>query len=234
MNKKYSFWLSLIVAMSTMCSLMANLICGRTGYFGPFVAGMGVFYFPIIYVLSDIVSEVYGYGVSRKVAWWTNLCNVIFVAGILLVATIVPPTPWALESDAAIKLLLIGTDGATGMIRVVVAGVIGAVLGGWANDCVFQWMKHRDGLKGFWKRKLLSSLVGEIVDTTLFITLAFYGTPVWASLMYFVQFGLKYTVEVLTCPLAGWLAVKLRSIEGEDVFEDRNDFNIFGIRKQQK
>lgn len=211
---------------------MANLICGRTGYFGPFVAGMGVFYFPIIYVLSDIVSEVYGYGVSRKVAWWTNLCNVLFIAGILLVAALVPPTPWALESDAAIKLLLIGTDGATGMVRVVVAGVIGAVLGGWANDVVFQWMRHRDGIKGFWKRKLLSSLAGEIVDTTLFITLAFYGTPVWASLMYIVQFSLKYVVEVITCPLAGWLAGKLREVEGEEAFEDRNEFNIFGLRKR--
>ena len=230
--KRYSFWLCLITALSTLVSLMANLISGRVGFFGPYIAPMGVYFFPIIYVLSDVVSDVYGYGVSRKVAWWTNLCNLLFVGGILAVICTNTPAPWSVDSDNALKLLLIGTDGVSGMLRVTIAGVIGAVLGGWANDIVFQIMRHRDGIEGFWKRKLASSIVAEFVDTAVFITLAFLGTPAWGLAMYIVQFILKYSVEVLTCPLAGLLARNLRNVEGTDVFEDRNNFNIFGMKKR--
>ena len=236
--KRYSFWLCLITALSTLVSLMANLISGRVGFFGPFVAPMGVYFFPIIYVLSDITSEVYGYGVSRKVAWWTNLCNLLFVGGILAVICTNTPAPWSMESDDALKLLLIGTDGVSGMLRVTLAGVIAAVLGGWVNDIIFQAMKHAQVEKmghmtqDFWKRKLVSSLGGEAVDTLVFITLAFLGTPAWGIAMYIVQFILKYSVEAVTCPIASFLASKLYGVEGYSAFEDRNNFNIFGLRRK--
>lgn len=218
---RYSFALCLITAASTLFCLMANLISGRVGYFGPWIAPMGVFFFPIIYVLSDVTSDVYGYRTSRYVAWWTNICNVFFVAGILLVVTFNKPAPWSIESDKAIKLLLIGSDGAVGMVRIIVAGVIGAFLGGWTNDIVFQKFRQRDGVSKFYRRKLASSLVAEIVDTAVFITLGFIGTPAWSIAMYLVQFVLKYTVEVITSPVSKLLADKIRKIEGADVFEDR-------------
>lgn len=232
---KYTFALVLICAASTMFCLMANLISGRVGYFGPWIAPMGVFFFPFIYILSDITSDVYGYRISRYIAWWTNLCNILFVGGILLVVTINKPAPWSIDSDKAIKLLLIGGNGTSGMIRVMIAGIIGAVLGGWVNDIIFQVYRHRDGVEHFAKRKLLSSLGAEIVDTAVFITLAFSFTPAWSVAMYIVQFVMKYSVEIITEPLAHKLACYIRSIEGEEVFEDRNNFNLFGMyRKDEK
>lgn len=230
--KRYSFFVTLIAVASGCLALMANLISGRLGYFGPYIAPMGVFFFPLIYVLSDVTSEVYGYRVSRWIAWISALINVFFVAGIMIVVTINKPAPWCIETDNSIKTLLVGTSGISGMLRVSIAGIIASVLGGWINDIIFQYMKHRDGIKGFARRKFLSSFGAEIVDTFTFITLGFLFTQGWSIQMYLVQFVLKYVVEIITEPCAHLLANSLRKKEGVDVFEDRNKFNIFGFEKK--
>ena len=229
--RRYSFFVTLIAVASGCLALMANLISGRLGYFGPFIAPMGVFFFPLIYVLSDVTSEVYGYRISRWIAWISALINVFFVAGIMLVVSLNKPAPWCIDTDNAIKSLLVGTSGVSGMLRVSIAGIIGSVLGGWSNDVIFQYFRHKNGEKGFAKRKLLSSFCAEMVDTFTFITLGFLFTEGWSIQMYFVQFVLKYAVEVITEPVAKLLAESLRNREGSEVFEDRNKFNIFGFEK---
>ena len=122
--KKYSFFVTLIAVASTCLALMANLVSGRLGYFGNYVAPMGVFFFPLIYVLSDITSEVYGYRVSRYIAWISALINVFFVAGIMCVVSIVRPAEWCVDTDIAIKSILVGTSGVSGMLRISKAKVI--------------------------------------------------------------------------------------------------------------
>lgn len=118
-------------------------------------------------------------------------------------------------------------------VRVIVGSIIGAILAGWANDIIFQALKHKDGEKGFAKRKLLSSIAAESIDTVLFITIAFVGTRPFSEIlpMYIIQFILKYVVEVLTEPVAHFLSAKLKKFD-PDAFEDRNNFNIFGFVKK--
>ena len=228
MKKRYTSWLCFITGLSTVFCLAANLVSGRTGFFGPWVAPMGVFFFPFIYILSDVTSDVYGYRISRYIAWWTSLSNVLFTGLCLLIITVNTPAPWSVPLDEALKMIL------NTSVRVAIAGIIGAVLGGWTNDIIFQLFRHTDGTEHFIKRKLLSSLGAELVDTATFITLAFFGTPAWGIAMYVVQFILKYGVEVITSPLAKAFANNLRMIEGSDVFEDRNQFNIFGLERRVK
>lgn len=229
--KRYSFYVTLIAVASGCLALMANLVSGRLGFFGNWIAPMGVFFFPLIYVLSDVTSDVYGYRISRWIAWISALINIFFVAGILIVINAVRPAPWCMDTDSALRSLLIGTSGVSGMLRVSISGIIASVLGGWTNDIVFQYYRNLDGEKKFAKRKFLSSFVAEIVDTFVFITLAFSFSKGWAISMYIVQFILKYGVEVVTEPLAKFLADKLRKVEGSEVFENRNKFNIFGFEK---
>lgn len=233
--RRYSFNVVLIAGLSIVMGLAANLVSARLGFFGPWVAPMGVFFFPLVYVLSDVTSDVYGYRISRWIAWITLAANLIFVFSILFVINVVKSAPWCLDLDQAIRLVLVGTSGKSGMIRVMFAGLAGAVLGGWVNDIIFQQFRHIDGPnKGFAKRKLLSSFGAEIVDTIVFITLAFLGAEGWSITMYIVQFCMKYAVEVITEPLAHMAANKLRSVEQDDVFEDRNKFNIFGFERSSK
>ena len=232
--KRYSFMVVILTSLSITMQIAANLVSGRLGFFGQWIAPMGVFFFPFVYVISDITSDVYGYRISRWVAWITILAQVIFIGMIMAVLNIVKSVPFTLNLDEALRLILVGTSGTSGMLRVMLAGVVGAVLGGWVNDIIFQIYRHKDGTKGFLKRKLLSSLGAEITDTFVFITLAFVCTPSWSISMYIVQFILKYTVEVITSPIAKLCASKLRKIEGTEVFEDRNKFNVFGFEKRVK
>jgi uncharacterized integral membrane protein (TIGR00697 family) len=235
--KRYSFALVMLAMLSTVACLAANLISARTGYFFGQVAPMGVFFFPLIYVISDVISDVYGYRVSRFVAWFTLLSNIIFTFGILAVINLNTVSAGFSEViDASLRTIL------TPSIGVLMAGIIGAVLGGWVNDVIFQQMRHKDGIPGFMKRKLASSAIAEIVDTLVFITFAF-GVFNAAQLppeikwgvvanMVWIQFLLKYGVEVITAPIAKLIAGKVRAIEGTDIFEDRNRFNIFGFERK--
>lgn len=230
----HSFALTILVSLAVVMSIAANIISGRLGFFGPFVAPMGVFFFPFIFILSDVVGDVYGYRVNRWMSWTALGANLLFVALILVVINVIQPAPWVIPQDQAIRLLLIGGEGTSGMIRIVIAGVIAATIGMWMNDIVFQKLRHRDGIMKFMRRKFASSAVGEAIDTILFITIAFVGVMPFTMLlqMYVVQFILKYGVEVVTAPLARWGARYVRSIEGEEAFEDRNRFNIFGFEKK--
>lgn len=230
--KRYSFALVVLSVISVTACIGANLISGRLGFFGAWVAPMGVFFFPLIYVISDVISDVYGYRISRWVAWITLFANLLFVFGMLAVINAVPVAPFAIDVENALLLLLIGSSGTSGMVRIIIAGIIGAVLGGWVNDIVFQMFRTKDGIDKFIKRKLLSSIAAEAVDTGIFITIAFIGSPAWGLSMYIVQFLLKYGVECITAPIAKKIAKKIRAIEGTDIFEDRNKFNIFGFYKK--
>lgn len=232
--KRYSFIVVVLAALSVTMQIAANLVSGRLGFFGPWLAPMGVFFFPFVYIISDVTSDVYGYRVSRWIAWLTILVQLLFVGMILLVINAVKPASFVLNMDEALRLLIIGTDGTSGMLRVMLAGVAAAVLGGWVNDIIFQLFRHVDGEGKFLKRKLISSAGAEFVDTTVFITLGFFGTPSWSIAMYIVQFCLKYAVEIITSPIAKACSSKLRVMEGTDVFEDRNKFNIFGFEKKVK
>lgn len=232
--KRYSFIVVVLAALSVTMQIAANLVSGRLGFFGPWLAPMGVFFFPFVYIISDVTSDVYGYRVSRWIAWLTILVQLLFVGMILIVINAVKPAPFVLNMDEALRLLIIGTDGTSGMLRVMCAGVVAAVLGGWVNDIIFQLFRHVDGEGKFLKRKLISSAGAELVDTTVFITLGFFGTPSWSIAMYIVQFCLKYAVEIITSPVAKACSSKLRVMEGAGVFEDRNKFNIFGFEKKAK
>jgi len=235
---RYTFNVAILAGASILMALISNIISSRLSLFGPFAAPIGVFTFPIIYVISDIISEVYGYRISRYVANSVTIANFIFVAFISFILWIMPCAPWVTELDASIKMV-IGSS-----VRVIVASLISAYLAGFVNDVIFQKFKHVDGNEHFAKRKLLSSLAAEAVDTFSFISIAFIGTmpfapwseggSIFSSIMtmYVVQFILKYAVEVLTEPLAHKLSNKLKTIEGEDVFEDRTKFNIFGFEKK--
>lgn len=226
-NVKCSFIVTILAMITVVFSIAANTVSARLGFFGPYAAPMGVFFFPFIYIISDILSEVYGYRISRWVSWIATFVNLLFIGLVLGICTLIKPAPFVIELNSAIFTVF------STSVRVIVGSIIGAILAGWANDIIFQALKHKDGEKGFAKRKLLSSLAAESIDTVVFITIAFVGTIPFSAIlpMYIIQFILKYAVEVLTEPVAHFLSAKLKKFD-PDAFEDRNNFNIFGFVKK--
>jgi len=226
--KRTSFLCTILAMVMVACCLAANTISARLGiFFGGWVAPMGVFSFPLIYVISDIVSDVYGYRVSRWIAWMTIAVNFVFLGLVMGPCALIPAIDASM--DVAVWTLFKPS------IMVIIGSIVGAIMGGWMNDIIFQIFRHRDGTKRFYLRKVLSSLGAEIVDTVVFLTVAFgLGMGLWSLLptMMIVQFLLKYGVEiVLMFPTKGVVNL-IRKHEPNDVFEDRNQFNIFGFSKR--
>jgi uncharacterized integral membrane protein (TIGR00697 family) len=168
--------------------------------------------FPITYILSDLFSEVYGYAWSRKTCYMAFLMNLLMVGAFQLAIILPPASFW--QGQEAFKITLGSTP------RILFASLIAYVAGDFANDKVFAKMKakHETTLKGFGARAILSSLVGEVCDSCIFIPLAFAGTmPLKALIiMGITQTTLKVTYEILILPLTKLCTRKVLEYEREN------------------
>lgn len=202
-QSEISMMLLMLVVIFVGFLMMSNILANRIVQFGPFAIDAGTLTFPITYILSDVFSEVYGYKWSRRVTWIAAGMNLIFSLLIML-ACVLPHPEWY---DASPFTAAIGSS-----YRIVIASLISYVCGDFVNDRVFRaYKRHHSDLKGFSVRAIVSSLCGEIVDTSLFVLIAFLGTmPATEMLpMILISIVLKTSYEViilpLTCKITCWV-----------------------------
>lgn len=190
--------------------LISNIIAGKQLQlpFGITMTG-AVIIFPITYILSDLFSEVYGYEWSRKTCYTAFAMNLLMVLVFSLV--IVTPAPSYWQNQEAFKTVLGNTP------RMLFASLAGFVVGDFMNDRVFKKMKqkHSTELKGFGSRALLSSLIGEIVDSAIFIPIAFIGQMPFKTMlvMGITQVCLKIAYETIILPLTRFCCKKATEYE---------------------
>lgn len=165
-----------------------------------------VFIFPITYILSDLVSEVYGYRWSRLTCYFGFAANLF--AALVFSAVIRSPAPSYWQNQEAFQTVLGSTP------RVLVASLLAFVIGDFVNDQIFARMKRKypDSIKGFGARAIFSSLMGELVDSLVFLPLAFWGLmPVQTLvIMTLSQVVIKTGYELVILPFTT-IAVKLVS-----------------------
>lgn len=187
--------------------LISNIITAKQVLlpFGITMTG-AVFIFPVTYILSDLFSEVYGYRWSRITCYLAFAMNLLMV--LLFSLVIVTPAPEYWTNQEAFQTVLGSTP------RVLASSLLAFILGDMVNDKVFRRMKekHPNELKGFGWRAILSSLAGELVDSLIFLPLAFLGQMPIATLavMTICQVGIKTGYEVVILPITR-LVVKLVS-----------------------
>lgn len=187
--------------------LISNIITAKQVLlpFGITMTG-AVFIFPVTYILSDLFSEVYGYRWSRITCYLAFAMNLLMV--LLFSLVIVTPAPDYWTNQEAFQTVLGSTP------RVLASSLLAFILGDMVNDKVFRRMKekHPNELKGFGWRAILSSLAGELVDSLIFLPLAFLGQMPIATLavMTICQVGIKTGYEVVILPITR-LVVKLVS-----------------------
>lgn len=165
-----------------------------------------VFIFPITYILSDLVSEVYGYRWSRLTCYFGFAANLF--AALVFSAVIQSPAPSYWQNQEAFQTVLGSTP------RVLVASLLAFVIGDFVNDQIFARMKRKypDSIKGFGARAIFSSLMGELVDSLVFLPLAFWGLmPVQTLvIMTLSQVVIKTGYELVILPFTT-ITVKLVS-----------------------
>lgn len=192
--------------------LVSNVITSKQVLlpFGITMTG-AVFIFPITYILSDLFSEVYGYKWSRFTCYLGFFMNLFMV--LVFQAVIATPAPDYWTNQAAFQTVLGNTP------RILFASLLAMMVGDFVNDRVFRRMKqkHLDSHKGFGWRAILSSVCGELVDSLIFLPLAFFGQmPVMTlAIMTVSQVAIKTGYELVILPVTRIIVKKVSKYEME-------------------
>jgi queuosine precursor transporter len=218
---KISYRLVIIIAVFITCLITANVIAVKIVSLGPVVLPAAIFVFPVSYIFGDILTEVYGYRVARKVIWLGFICNLIFVffawVGQLL------PSAGFWEGQGAYVSILGYTP------RLLLASFTGYLTGEFVNSFVLSRMKVLTRGRWLWSRTIGSTVVGQAFDTSLFITLAFVGTSSFAPIMIFNHWWAKVLIEAIATPATYAIVKWLKQKEGIDTYDTRTSYNPFLI-----
>lgn len=186
--------------------------------------GAGILFFPLSYVLGDVLTEVYGYARARRVVW-AGFGAVLFMAFMAWVVVAMPPAPgW--EGQDAYKAVFGMTP------RIVLASIIAFWAGELANAFVMARMKVASGGKHLWRRTIGSTIVGQGVDSMLFYPIAFLG--VWTAgqvvTVLVTNYILKVLWEAMLTPVTYRVVGALKKAEGVDVYDKETAFTPFSIK----
>ncbi len=195
----------------------------------PIVFDAGTVFFPIAYVVGDILTEVYGFKRARRVIWIGFGALVFSFLMFLLIRYLPGETLWLKDGGQDAFDLILGGLSSGGIVLASLAGYLG---GSFSNAMSMAIMKNRTQGKHLWLRTIGSTLLGELLDTALFVGVAtltgvFSKDLFWSLII--TNYIFKVLVEVLCTPLTYWSVNKLKKSEGIDVFTDPKDLNPFAF-----
>jgi uncharacterized integral membrane protein (TIGR00697 family) len=190
---------------------------------GPWPFGAGILFFPISYLIDDILTEVYGYARARR-AIWAGFAALAFMAVMEWTVVHLPVASGWTGQEAYERVFGSGW-------RIIVASMSAFFVGDFVESAVMAKLKIWSQGKRLWMRFWGSTIVGEGIDSLIFYPLAFYGMTDWPvdtlGMVMLSQFVLKVSWEVLLTPVTyavvGWLKRK----EGVDVYDVGTNFTPF-------
>jgi uncharacterized integral membrane protein (TIGR00697 family) len=203
--------------------LVSNLIAGKLADFYGMTLPAAVILFPLTYIFGDILTEVYGFKRARLIIWTGFGANLFMIAVFMI--TLALPYPHFWKGQAAFQSVLGLTP------RMVLASVAGYFSGEFLNSMVLSHIKVLTSGRFLWMRTIGSTVVGEGMDTLLFISIAFTGLMPAAELgrMMLAQYLWKVMYEILVTPLT-YAAVKwVKREERLDTFDAGVRYNPFAI-----
>src|SRR5919201_6523800 len=218
----YSPLFVVVTGLFIACLVSANIIAVKLIAVGGWFVPAGVVIFPVSYILGDVLTEVYGYRSARRVIWLGFLCNLVVVAAIW-VAGVWPAAPFW-QGQAAWDVILGFTP------RLLVASFMAYLVGEFANSIVLARMKVATCGRWLWSRTIGSTLVGEGLDSLVFITVAFAGLPNFdLPTAILTQWTIKVLYEVLATPLTYLVVGYPKRAEGIDVYDRDTRFNPLAV-----
>jgi queuosine precursor transporter len=221
MKDTYSKWFVLIAALFVTCLITANIIAVKLIQLGGLILPAAVIIFPISYIVGDVLTEVYGYRQARRVIWLGFFCNLIAVAAIWAGGMLPAAGFW--EGQTAYERILGFTP------RLLAASFVAYLIGEFSNAYVLARMKIATQGRWLWTRTIGSTLIGQGLDSAVFITLAFGGIiPLEGLITAMVtQWLFKSAYEAAATPLTYWVVNFLKRQERIDVYDEDTRFNPF-------
>jgi uncharacterized integral membrane protein (TIGR00697 family) len=217
----------IITVLFVTCLLVSNITAVKLIDVWGYVIPGAIVIFPISYIIGDVLTEVYGFAKARTVIWLgfgANLCAI----GTFALVGILPAAGFWEGGDAYSATL-----GATP--RILAASFVAYLLGEFANSYILARLKVATAGRHLWMRTLGSSVVGQTLDSTVFITIAFWGlfpNDVLVTLIA-TQIVFKLGYEVLATPVTYAVVNWLKKAEGVDHFDRATSLNPFAITKSQ-
>ncbi|MBU3614586.1 queuosine precursor transporter [Polynucleobacter sp. Latsch14-2] len=232
-TKSHHRYYDLILAAFVVVLLCSNFIgAGKAAvielpYFGPVIFGAGILFFPISYFFGDILTEVYGYAYDRR-AVWAGFSALAFAAIMAQIVISLPVAPG--EYMAQYQQGMVSVFGNSW--RIALASMLAFWCGSFVNGYVLAKLKIWTQGRFLWVRTIGSTAFGELVDSSLFYVLAFYGIWPLQELIQvaLVQYVLKTSWEVLATPLTYWVVNTLKRKESLDHYDTNTNFTPFRVK----
>jgi uncharacterized integral membrane protein (TIGR00697 family) len=191
--------------------------------------GAGILFFPLSYIFGDILTEVYGYALARRVIW-SGFAAMLFATLMIWVVLAMPAKPDA-AFNAQLQTAL--ETCFNGGWRITLGSIVAFCVGDFLNSYVLAKMKVRMGGKHPWARFIGSTFVGQGVDSLIFYPIAFLG--IWSLNevlgVMLANWLLKVLVEAIMTPVTTIVCTKLKAAEGVDAFDTDTDFTPFSLRR---
>ena len=227
--KSYRYY-DLILGAYVCVLLCANLIGAAKvsvvtlPWLGPRTYMAGVLFFPISYLFGDVLTEVYGYARDRR-AVWSGFAALAFAALMSAVIVHLPPADFWRGRQPAVEAMFGNTP------RIICASIIAFWCGSFVNSYVLAKMKIWTSGRWLWTRLIGSTVCGELIDTTLFYTIAFAGLWAMSDLVSVAldQYVLKSLWEVIATPATYRIVAFLKRAEQEDYYDRDTDFTPFSL-----
>ena len=221
MAEKVSPWFMIVVAVFITCLITANITAVKL--ISLFGLPAAIVIFPISYIIGDILTEVYGYRQARRVIWLGFFCNFIAVIAIWVGQILPPASFW--DGQAAYERILGYTP------RLLLASFLAYLVGEFANAIVLAKLKIATSGRWLWLRTIGSTLIGQGLDSLLFMSLAFVGTIPLNALFtaVLVQWLAKSVYEAVVTPLTYMVVGFLKTKEGVDVYDRDTTFNPLSL-----
>jgi uncharacterized integral membrane protein (TIGR00697 family) len=228
--KSYKYY-DLILGAYVCVLLCANLIGPSkvSTVNVPLVGGVtfaaGVLFFPFSYFFGDVLTEVYGYARDRR-AVWSGFGALVFASVMATVVVHLPPADFWKNKQPAVDEIFGSTP------RIIAGSIIAFWSGSFVNSFVLAKMKILTEGRWLWTRTIGSTLCGELVDSALFYSIAFYGTWPTQQLVgvTITQYVLKSSWEVIMTPATYKIVAFLKRAEHEDYYDRGTNFTPFSLQ----
>ena len=198
-------------------------------FFGKTDFGAGNLFFPLSYIFGDILTEVYGYALARRVIWagFGAMLFATVMTWVVLAMPASPNEPFSAQLQPALETCF------GGGWRIALGSIIAFFVGDFLNSYVLAKMKVRMGGKHPWARFIGSTFVGQGVDSLIFYPLAFIGiwSPQTLLAVMLANWVFKVLVEVVMTPVTTIVCAKLKEAEGVDAFDKDTDFTPFSLKR---
>ncbi len=219
MKDKIFKYLDVITALFVAVLLISNITSTKIVNFFGFTFDGGTLLFPLAYIFGDILTEVYGYRRARRAIWLGFVSAFLMSVMIIIVGKLPAASDWLFQ-DAYDKILGLAP-------RIVLASLIAYLAGEFSNSVILAKMKVKTKGKHLWARTISSTLVGQFLDTLLFVVIAFWGILPGSLLLVIIvsNYIFKCGVEIVLTPVTYRVVRFLKKKEGEDYYDEKTNFN---------